>query len=245
MTHGIQSRLDEAVFGDVIVLQSGVYVGDLTIKADFVTIRGEGMFASVIKGKVNLNNRQGVVIENLTVDVSDSARDGISSGTMDSGQAVDHIFRNLIIVGSGMGNGYHAILCQAGDRVRIQNLQCRNFSHGVAIRCSYATINQVHAVDCNASSVIVKAAAGSGDVTAVTVSDVICQGTAVNRAGAVRVQARDGRIAVGVVVSNITSKNVNPVAVHVRQDDTAQVLGCRVSNVYGGIDTHGAVDLTL
>lgn len=244
-SNNLQQQIDNASPGDVIVVPVGYHVGDISINLDSLTIKGESESGSVIAGKIHCGGRQQIAIENLTVDVSGLSQDGITSGLMNNGGDLFHTFRNLTIIGSGMGNGYHAILCQAGDVVMVQNVRCFSFSHGVAIRCSYAEVSNVYAVDCNASSVIVKAAAGSGDIQAVTVDNVVARGTAVNRAGAVRVQARDGRIAVGVVVSNITSKNVNPVAVHVRQDDTAQVLGCRVSNVYGGIDTYGAVDLTL
>lgn len=231
----LQPQLDAAQPGDVVVVPVGRHTGNLVMRRG-VTLRGQSRAGSVVVGRIDCDRQPYAVIENLTIDVAGIAMDGITSGAMTSGGMLHQAFRQLDIIGSGLGNGYHAILCQAGDGITAHDIRAMRFSHGVALRCSHASATNIYAEDCNSSSVIVKAAIGSGNVRNVLVSNVQVRGTWKNYGGAVIVVSYDDNtICESVIVSSVIGYNANPAAVYTwqRRGICRQVKVCGATNSTG------------
>lgn len=222
----LSSALSNASAGDTIILGSGTWTGNITIPQHRIKIIGNGQAffdgsslssdGTIIEGTIDCNGKLGVIVQNLTIDVSGSAADGFKTGSPSIASYGGRIIQNVNIIGSGAGNGYHGILIQRGDYNFIDNVYVYGFTHGIAIKSSYTTVSNIIAEDTSASSVIVKSDATAGDISHVNVTNVTLKGDGSNKVGGVLVEsAHDSYKTRFVNICNVTGQYTDPATVHV------------------------------
>jgi len=202
-----------------LLLPAGTFAIDNLVFSDGdVIIRGAGMpepnaartalaGGTILQGgTINLNNKTNIALVDLGVDVSAvSTRNAISSGTSDDVQVDQHVLvLNVCTLGDGTK---HGCVLTSGDRNTVHNFRAHSHEHGLVLRCSYSTANQVYAEDCSVSAVTVKAAEDF-DSLHCAVTNVVAHGTTANAQGPVVISAHDGQLSEHHVLSNITLENV-------------------------------------
>ncbi len=248
-TINLQQLVAAARPGDVVSIPAGHYFGDVWVETDGITLKGSGRgyyfdgavnSGTVIHGRIFLNSCRGVTVEDLAVVVG--AGDGIVSGAMGAMAGLQQNFRRLLLVGGGWQLRQHGILCQAGGGIVVEDVQLFNFYHGLALRCGDAAVSGLRAQDCASSSVIVKAASGSGDVRDVVISNVRIFGTRANLGGAIHIQSwDDGVICERVGVVNAMGCREGGGLVHVWRR-AGVCRGVRLANVLNGAGVPYTVD---
>lgn len=233
--------------GSTIMLAPGNYIENVTITQDDTKIIGSGAahwnsgtstfgVGSIITGKVNLNNKKRIMIADLTVNVSGSLLDGITSGDTLSGNPLYQEIRNVTVVGSGVGALAHGIVCQAGSHITVRNVKVFQIGHGIALRCAYANVSDIYVELCALSAIIVKSADASGDANFVNINNVL-----VKDASGVVVQSSSASYATRHVnISNVVGYNTSPSLISVAQDaGTCQHIN--VSNCNSSGNAHASI----
>lgn len=149
-----------------ILLPPGRFnISNINFPHDYIHLKGAGMpkynesndsiygGTLLIGGRLNLNDKYGITIEDMGVDVSGvSPRDAISSGV--SGEGFQNVtIRNVFLKGAGTR---HGIVLTSGGGNRVEHVEIDSFDHGVAFRGIKNHISDFRILDCKSSSVISK-----------------------------------------------------------------------------------------
>lgn len=249
-----------------VFLPSGTYVGNVDIAHDYITLLGAGVpfvdavnkdmyGGTIVQGRINCNNKKGVAITNLGVDVSGSAIDGITSGLTSGTVWLEQKFHNLAILGTGWGNGFHALVMHSGSHNEVDNVRCYHFSHGVAARCQFTNISNIFTYECNSSSITIKAGSGSGSANFVNVNNSIAYGGANNTGGPITIMSDFAGLTCSYVnVSNAQSWKAHNAAISIIQNagtlayiNISNVVAVSTStiNTTAAFDVQSGMDITF
>jgi hypothetical protein len=218
----ITAALSAATAGDTISISAGTYTENLTVSQNYLHIVGYGMptydsgtgrlvGGTVIRGTIDCQNRPGIVISDLGIDLYgvDSADAITASNTTPTD--VYQTFQNLFLLGNGYDAQAHGLLASGGNHISIRSVKLRNWYHGLALRCSFADVDGVDAFACTGNTIIVKSETPSGDALHTNISNVSINGNpadAYQRGGPIRVQsANDGNYTAWCNIVNVTAQN--------------------------------------
>lgn len=261
--------LADSVGAAGILLSSAVYNANITMAYNGLAIIGQGTceydeasgtFASYgtrIKGQINLNGKKNITVRDLSVDATGLSTDGIKGGTAGT-SFINHTFKNLVIVGDGYSAQDHALLCESGYGVTIDNIKMYNWYHGIAVRTSYVNISNIYAFKCVANAIIIKSATGNEQAWFININNVIMNSDSTSgtqRSGTIRVQSYNTGCSTRYVnISNVTQFYGGESTVLVEQiaGTCANVNVVNANSVGGGdasvranYDVSGATDVTF
>lgn len=246
-TVSIQELVNSASDGDVIYLDAGVYVGNVTLyPKQNISIVGAGVpnydgenltGGTVIVGKVDLFDSVGSSLSNLGIDVHDSNINAIDTGSLVPYEQhrLNQRFINLSLAGNdavwNAGNASHGIRIQGGSHITIDNVTAYHFAHGIAIRGSWVNVSNVYSQDPAQTAVIVKAADTTGNAEFVNISNVQAQNFLPSSGGRITVQSiSETTVARFVNISNAVIDSASAPAITIEQI-AGVVSNVNVSNV--------------
>lgn len=201
----VQELVNAAADGDVIYLDAGVYVGNVTLyPKQNISIVGAGVPSydgenltggTVIVGKVDLFDSVGSSLSSLGIDVHESNINAIDTGSLVPYEQhrLNQRFTNLSLAGNdavwNAGNASHGIRIQGGSHITIDNVTAYHFAHGIAIRGSWVNVSNVYSQDPAQTAVIVKAADTTGNAEYINISNVQSQSFLPSSGGRITVQS--------------------------------------------------------
>lgn len=217
----------------------GVYKVRLILSHDSLRIVGQRRPAtdltdgSIIRGLIDGNYKKNILVSNLGIDsrgqlnVSDDA--AVSSGVMGGTQALYQQFSNLVIIGSGLSERKHGMLCQAGTDISIKNIFVYGFYHGIAIRSGNVVLDSAKISFCQRSSVIVKSDYGNLLTQNVSIDHITVTGDiATGGGGPISIQSYGDPASVtkNIRIQHITSEFGDKGCIEILQDKG------KISDVY-------------
>jgi len=163
--------------------------------------------ATVFLNPIVLNLHAGSQVMHLAVDTRSLGADydasGVSSGAAIAGTAMNMRVDDVLYVGQGFANPAHGVLVQSGSNNQVSNIRAYNGFHAVAIRSPGTDVSNVYGY--NSFDIVVKAAAPSGDVYNVTLSNIRCEGDPAGDSGCLTlVESTDA----GVLTHDVTLNNL-------------------------------------
>jgi hypothetical protein len=182
----IGEAMSAAHAGDTIAVAAGTYSESVTFAQPNVALRGGGMPAykdgklsggTIVIGTINCNSQVGATVADLGVVASPSSANAVISGKPGSGKALQQTFENLALLGGGYAERTHGLLCNSGSGLTVRNLRLYRWYHGLAIKCSDATVDGVYAFECAGNSIIVKSDKATGDAIGISIQDVTIEGS--------------------------------------------------------------------
>lgn len=192
----ISNAFDVIDDSTTVLIPEGDYTDYVDILQNNIKIVGVGNRKPKITGgfkQIN-NSVGGLWIENLHLVRTEAIQVGHST---DSTKNLNVTIKDCYVDGN---NGTHAILAQGGRNVTVLNCEVTNADHGVALRVSDAVVSNLRSSNTDASTIIVKAASGSGNVRNVMIDNIH-----VKSGKGIYVEAIDGFIARNVTINNVVS----------------------------------------
>lgn len=181
----VQAAVTAAVAGDKIFIATGTYTESVTVPTNYLTIAGAGARdynittdtwntgGTRIVGTFNIGTTIGHRISDISFDGAGGNIDvfSTSTSTQYNGTTISNCSFGCI------GTSVHLLLIQSGSGWQLENLKFFNVgsgSHGLAIRASWVTANNLFFNKVNGSDfIIVKSDAGSGDAFGVHLSNIV------------------------------------------------------------------------
>lgn len=185
-----------------VVIPAGKYKANIQISFDGIELVGQGQpsttfkHGSIIIGSINCNNKKNIKIQHLGIDASNAVVSAaLSSGDGEDSVELNHEYLHISLLGGGYQKFNHGILCQTGRGITIRNILVKKFYHGIALRSGVISVDNIEAISCGYTSIIIKSAEGKNAITSdITVNNVIISGNADNpyeRGGTILIQSFD------------------------------------------------------
>ena len=226
-----------------IYIPSGKYKTNITVLYDSLQFIGQKQpeigndslhNGVIVLGTINAKNKKYIKFSNIGIQTNN---DAIVTGDGLGSLPLFQTYSNISIFGDGFFGYHHGILCQSGSEIKISNIKVKRFFHGIAIRTSNVTIENVIADHCGFTSIVVKSAAGGNEmVQNININNVTIKGDSLNvfeRGGTILVQSYDDNC----VTKKINIKNVTSNYGGVGLINIEQVKGrtdsIEISNCYG------------
>jgi hypothetical protein len=238
--------------GETIIISPGIYSENVTIADDGVTIRGSGMprydttsgrllGGTIIRGRINCNNKKGVTVRDLGVDLYGVDSTDAISASSSGGAAMYQTFKNLFLLGNGYDAAAHALISQSGNYVTIDNVWMRDWFHGIAAQGSFISISNIHADQCSGDSIIISSKTASGHIYHVTVNNVQINGDVSGSykfmGGPIVIGSSDASYSTRYIqISNVTAQHCNNGVLQIKRTGSAgtisdvSVTNCRSRN---------------
>lgn len=240
------------------LLRMDLHYDSIHILGDKINRRFFDNTGTVILGVINCKSKKNIAVTNIGIDsrnlifintYNDAA---LTSGDVPIKGPLNQSFNNIALIGNGYMDYKHGILCQAGSGVSMRNIYLNNFYHGIAVRSSDITIDDVTADYCGFTSVIVKSAKDGNElVQNVSIKNVKINGNqndVYQRGGVVLIISyNDKTLTQNITVDSVYSSWGSVGAVNVEQD-SGLVRNVAISNCYaencGDNNIRAAYDIT-
>jgi hypothetical protein len=184
-----------------IYIPNGKYKTNITVLYDSLQFIGQkqpeigddSLYNGVILlGTINAKNKKYIHFSNIGLQTNN---DAIITGDGLGNLPLFQTYSNISLLGDGYFGYHHGILCQSGSDINIRNIKVRRYFHGIAIRTSNVSIENVIASNCGLTSIVVKSAAGGNEmVQNVNIKNVTIKGDSLNnyeRGGTILIQSYD------------------------------------------------------
>ncbi len=224
-----------------IYIPNGKYKTNITVLYDSLQFIGQkqpeigndSLYNGVILlGTINAKNKKHVQFSQIGLQTNN---DAIITGDGLGNAPLYQTYSNISLLGDGYFGYHHGILCQSGSDITIRNIKVKKYFHGIAIRTSNVTIENVIATNCGLTSIVVKSAAGGNEmVRNININNITIKGDSLNvfeRGGTILVQSYDDHcVTKKITVNNVTSDYGGVGLINIEQikgkTDSVEVLNC-------------------
>jgi hypothetical protein len=228
----ISTAMSAASAGSIIYVAPGTYTEDVTFSQINIKLIGAGRPSwdgsalaggTIIIGMIDCAAKRGAAVRDLGIDIRTTAQvDAIESGTTASTTNLGQSFHNIVAIGKGAAVSLdrgHGILNESGSGAMISHCKFYLWYHGIALRCSDATVSDCYFFSCLSDAVVIKSDTGSGNAWRNTITNCIIDGTTgFSAGGPMRVQSNNASFTTRYnTISNVVANNVSEASVIIQQ----------------------------